>query len=357
MKILFWTDGFWPRIGGAETYAFQFVQGMQARGHECLVLAQKDHPDWKNEEVHQGAQIKRADFDLLLTHKNIRPIHHFLERVAKNFQPDLIFLNTLARGSAFAFLLFRKMFNARVIARVHSPYWDVAPPLVEKLCLSIDRLACVSQWSLNVMHSFFPSIKDKLQLVYNGLPLPSLKPAPLPFSPPVFLLLGRLSLEKGFDTAIHAFSLLKQPAKLLIAGSGPERPFLEHLVDQLGIRHSTQFIGEISSADSFSAINQATALLMPSHFEAFGFGALEAMLMERPVIASNVGGLQEIIAHEETGFFTSPKEPLLWLQQMEKLLQSPVRAVQMGIEGKKRALAHFSLEKNLDQYEELIRVI
>ena len=45
MKILFWTDGFWPRLGGIETQGIEYVAGLQARGHEYLVIAQRDQPD------------------------------------------------------------------------------------------------------------------------------------------------------------------------------------------------------------------------------------------------------------------------------------------------------------------------
>lgn len=357
MKILFWADGFWPRIGGAETYAFRFVQGMQKRGHPCLVLAQRDDPSWEGSETHKGISIERFDFDALIEKrdlKNIGSIKGSLERILREFQPDVIFLNTLARGSALGFLFFRKMFRVPVIASVHTPYWDAMPPLVKEICFSVDRICCVSNWVYSVMEKFLPSCKEKLRLVYYGLPIPELAPTPLPFSPPVILLLGRLSSEKGFDTAIEAFSLLQRngsDAELLIIGSGPERPYLEHLA----LRGATQFAGEISIEAASSGINRATFVVMPSHFEAFGLVALESMQMQRPVIASAVGGLKEVIAGRETGLLVPPQDPLALYQAMEELLKQPKRAIEMGIQGRRRAMEKFSIEENLNQYEDLLQ--
>lgn len=361
MKILFWADGFWPRIGGAETYGLQFVEGMQKRGHLCRVLTQKDDSNWKEFETYRNISIQRLDFDALLQKrdlKNIRRIQECLARIAEEFQPDMIYLNTLARGSALAFLLFRKLFRIPVIARVHSPYWETLPVLVKQICSSLDQICCVSNWVLNVMETFLPSCKEKLKLVYNGLPMPILEPTPLPFSPPIVLLLGRLSFEKGFDTAIQAFALLKKTgfdAQLLIAGEGTDRPFLEQLVDQLGLREMTQFTGAVQVGGAAFLINRATLVVMPSHFEAFGFVAVEAMQMQRPVIASDVGGLREIVSHQETGLLVPPRDPWALCRAMEEVLGQPTKAVEMGIRGRKRAMEHYSLEENLDRYEELFK--
>ncbi len=353
MKILFWADGFWPRIGGAETFGLRFVEGMQKRGHECLVLAQQHEPHGKR----SGIAIHRFDFDAFLEKrdlKGIRKIQEGLEEIAREFQPDIIFLNTLARGSALVFLLFRHLFHAPFIARAHSPYWNAVPARVVELCHAASQVCCVSNWVLNTMG---PGIHN-LKLIYNGLPMPQLLPTPLPFSPPILLLLGRLSIEKGFDTAIEAFSLLKKGgsnARLLIAGEGNERPFLEHLAGKLQV--AIEFTSAVSTEEVASVINQATLVVMPSHFEAFGFVAIEAMQMGRPVIASDVGGLREIVVHGETGLLVPPQNPEALYLAIQSLLELPTQVLQMGVKGRERAMEKFSLEANLNAYEECMEAI
>ena len=357
MRILFWADGFWPRIGGAETFGLRLVEALQKRGHQCQVLAQKDHPDWKEEEIYRGIPIHRVDFDPILDRNNLKKIgsiRESLQSIQYQFKPDLIYLNTLARGSALSFILFQSLFSVPTVAGIHSPYWESIPPLVKKLCLSLDSLCCVSDWVLQTMERFLPEYREKLERVYNGLPTPNINPTKLPFDPPKILLLGRLSYEKGFDTAIEAFSLLRKnnpTAQLLIAGEGPERPYLNELVKKFDLKDSAQFTGEISVEKIYSIINLATFVVVPSHFEAFGLVALESMFMKRPVIASDIGGLREIIIQNITGLLVPAKDPLAFQKAMETLLEEPQKTIEMGIEGRKRALTTFSLEENLNRYE------
>ena len=363
MKILFWTDGFWPRLGGQETQSLHFVCGMKERGHSFTILAQKDRGEVK-EEVHQDFQIQRFDFDAIVKNqelKNIHPIKAHLEWIAEKFQPDIIYLNTLSNGSSFLFLLFRKMFRIPVIATVHAPYyWDEIPHLVRRICSQIDQICCASKWGLSIMEKLLPEYKNKMSLIYYGLSPPKLEPAPLPFSPPTVLLLGRLSSEKGFEIGIEAFSLLKKSgsnARLLIAGEGDERPFLESLVDQFDLRSRTQFTGRILRHDEnvYSVINQSTFVVMPSHFEAFGLVALESMQMGRPVIASEVGGLPEIVLENERGFLVPPQNPAAFFLAMKKLLDHPNDTIEMGIRARRWATSNFLLKEHLDQYERLFQ--
>lgn len=362
MNILFWTDGFAPRIGGVETQGLQFVCGMKERGHACMVLAQKDHGKFQDEKSYQGVQIKRFDFNAILERRDLKkivPIKAWLQQVLEEFQPDVIYLNTLANGSAFLFLLFRKMFQVPVAATVHAPYfWEGIPPLVEQICSQVDWICCASDWGRSVMEQVLPKQREKMKTIYYGILPPKIEPAPLPFAPPAVLLLGRLSSEKGFEIGIEAFSLLKKSgskAQLIIAGEGDERPFLEHLVDLFHLRACTRFTGKIPrhTEDVYSLINQSSCVAMPSNFEAFGLVALEAMRMKRPVIASNVGGLPELVADGERGFLVPPKDPTAFFHAMKKLLDDPQATIEMGSQAERWANQRFLLEENLDQYERL----
>jgi len=360
MKILFWCDGFWPRVGGVETFALRFAMGLQERGHSCLILAQKDHPSWKEDEIYEGVTIKRFDFNAIVERrelKYIRPIEQCLERIAKEFAPDAIFLNTYFGGSAFLFLLFRKLFPAPVISIIQSYFnWDQPPAAFKQIFSQVDQVCCISHSVLQTMEKDLPPMKNPPKVIYYGLPMPEIPPAPLPLSPPVILLLGRLCPEKGFDTAVEAFSSLKETgsnAQLLIAGEGPERPRLEQLVGALHLRSSTQFMGKARIEEVPSIINRATLVAMPSHFEPFGLVALEAMQLGRPVIASCIGGLSEVVSDRVTGLLVPPQDSAALLKAMQDLLDHPEKAIEMGIQGRKRAIEQFSFEENLNQYEEV----
>lgn len=360
MKILFWTDGFWPRSGGIETQALQFVEELQKRGHRCEVLAQKDWPSWKEDEIYKGISIKRFAFNTIIAKQDIakiRLIKVYLERIIEGFQPDILHLNLPIGWGAFVFLLFGSLFQMPIVLTCHYPFTqdERSALLIQKFFSTVDQICCVSKWVLEEMEKLAHKTKNPLRLIYNGLSMPEIVYSLLPFSPPVLLLLGRLSTEKGFDTGIEAFSLLKQSgsnARLIIAGEGASRSSLQSLVDRLGLGGSVQFTGGLARDDVHSLINRATLVVMPSHVESFGLVALEAMQMQRPVIASAVGGLREIISDGKTGFLIPPRDAISLFQAIERLLKQPEKTVQMGIEGRKRAM-DFTLDRNVGQYENL----
>jgi glycosyltransferase involved in cell wall biosynthesis len=137
----------------------------------------------------------------------------------------------------------------------------------------------------------------------------------------------------------------------MIVGDGPERSSLERLVEQLELKDAIQFTGEFSREEALHCVNRATLVIVPSYFEPFGLVALEAMQMKRPVIASRIGGLQEVIVDGETGILVPSREPVAFYHAIDALISDPNKAVWMGLNGYKRALSQFSLERNVAGYE------
>lgn len=361
MKILFWTDGFWPRIGGIETQALQFVEGMQKKGHQFLVLAQRDHPSWKEDEVYKGMTLKRFDFEFLLKN-HLHLIREYFEWITRDFQPDVIHLNLCDGWAAFAFILFKSLFLSPVVLTIHAPiyYHNKMSALLLKVASTVHQIACVSYWVLDEIKKNIPESTHKLRVIYNGLAMPHRVPSPLLFSPATLLLLGRFTSEKGFDTAITAFSLLKKrgsSARLLIAGEGCERSSLENQVEALGLRAWCQFTGALSREEVPLMINQATLVVVPSYFETFGLVALEAMQMRRPVIASAVGGLKEVVLDGKTGLLVPPRDPMALCDAIEALLEHPEKAIKIAQEAYEQSLKKFTLQQNLSQYESLYQEI
>ena len=363
MRVLFWTDGFPPRLGGIETQSFVFIKAMQQRGHEYRVVAQQDHPSWKLEEHYQDIPVRRFDFNAVLKKQELKTVvsvKNYIEQVIKEFQPDVIHLNASVGGSAFVFLLMMNLFNVPIILTAYSPYLleGKFSPIIEKIISKVDRVCCISNWVLNEMKQYLPLFQEKFRLVYCGLSMPEVSPLPLSFSDPILLVLGRLSKEKGFDVAIKAFSLLKKQgssARLLIAGGGVERPELEKLVVDLGLSSSVTFKGVLTQEQALSVFNQATIVIVPSIIESFGLVILEAMQMQRPVIASRVEGIPEVVVDGETGILVPMRDPHSLCNAIEDILRAPDKGIHMGINGRSRAEKAFSLHSYVLQYEELYK--
>jgi starch synthase len=93
---------------------------------------------------------------------------------------------------------------------------------------------------------------------------------------------------------------------------------------------------------------------VPSILESFGLVILESMQLQRPVIASAVQGVSEVIADGKTGLLVPGQDPSALCRAIQTLLSQPERAIQMGLEGRKRAMG-FTIDRNADQYEDLYR--
>jgi glycosyltransferase involved in cell wall biosynthesis len=102
-------------------------------------------------------------------------------------------------------------------------------------------------------------------------------------------------------------------------------------------------------------INDATMVLMPSRQDSFPLAALEAAGMARPVVATRVGGLPEIVLHQETGLLADPENSAGLADAICFLIDNPAAAIRMGTAGRKRVETVFSWQKHADAYDTLYR--
>jgi glycogen(starch) synthase len=204
-----------------------------------------------------------------------------------------------------------------------------------------------------------PEITSRSCVIYNGLRGPSVALAPLPTDPPVVLCLGRIVRDKGFDLAVEALAVVARripAARLLIAGDGPERPALERQAQELGIADAVRFAGWVSPEAVPALINEAALVVMPSRWEeAFGLVALQAAQMGRPVVATRVGGLPEVVLHGETGLVVGKEDGAALAEAILFLLEHPDEAARLGEAARRRAADAFSMDRYLDQHDALYR--
>ncbi len=141
----------------------------------------------------------------------------------------------------------------------------------------------------------------------------------------------------------------KVPAKLLLVGQGPERLFVQQLVKELRLTEHVHFLGEQDYLESL--LSCADLFVLPSEQESFGLVALEAMACEVPVVGTSIGGLPEVVMHEESGFLF----PVGEIQQMADaaidLLLDPQKLARFRQNARSWAVEHFDSEKIIPQYE------
>lgn len=182
--------------------------------------------------------------------------------------------------------------------------------------------------------------------------------------PPLLLAAGHLVRKKGFDTLINAVGELKRrtiPVRLRILGDGPERPLLEKLTREQGIRDRVEFLGYYQHQDLAKHLSEACVFVQPSRVTETGQRdgipsvIVEAWLSRTPVIASLVGGMPEVVMDEETGLVFPSDDSGALADTIVRLVGSPDLQRRLSDAGHDVATSLFSSRTNVLSLLEGIR--
>jgi glycosyltransferase involved in cell wall biosynthesis len=180
-------------------------------------------------------------------------------------------------------------------------------------------------------------------------------------SPPTVGFAGRLIREKGVDVLLRAFATVAAripEARLLLAGAGPEREYLEGLIASRQLSSSISLLGHLTPLELERSLAPAWVQAVPSRWEEpFGLVAVEAMMRGTAVVASASGGLLEIVRHGESGLLVPPSDPAALAEALSLLLQDRSLAERMGRSGREVALTQFSLASSADRFVQLYRAL
>ncbi len=177
--------------------------------------------------------------------------------------------------------------------------------------------------------------------------------------PAVLLHASNFRPVKRVGDAVRALAEVRRTraAVLVLVGDGPERAGAEVLATSLGVRDAVAFAGERRSLGDLFA--HADLFLLPSEQESFGLAALESLASGVPVVASDVGGVPEVVTHGETGWLVPAADPRAMAAAVLRLLSDPARRAAMGRAARAAALARFQpgpLVRRLeDLYAEVLR--
>jgi glycosyltransferase involved in cell wall biosynthesis len=360
MRILFWSAGFWPTMGGVEVLAAKLLPALQGRGHKFIVVAPKCYSNLTDHEQYNGIPVYRLPFRNSFTENTIDYVIDIRREVLKlkqDFQPDLVHINAVSRGDFFHFTT-NNAYRVPSLVTLHGQWEKEIEPVVGHTLRSADWIAGCSGAILDRARQLVPEITPRSSIVYNAVEAPPISPEPLPFGAPRIVCLGRLAPEKGIDLALAAFATIvtRFPhARLIIAGDGRLKYALQRQAADCGIAHAVDFIGWVAPKAVPSLLNASTVLLMPSRQDSMPLVALETASMARPIVATNVGGLPEVVAHRETGLLVEKEDIPALADAVSYLLDHPEVAVSMGQAARRRAQTIFSWEQHVDAYDALYR--
>ena len=238
--------------------------------------------------------------------------------------------------------------------------WYVGPPLRWTLSHANALTAITEDCRQHALRAGAPD--RSIRLIFNGTDLRRFSPAPNGtgvdprFGPQMIFACRQLFPRKGIRFLVEAVARLKPrfpELKLVLAGDGFERPALVKLAEKLGIGDDVTFLGWVPNVTLPQYYRAAAISVIPSLEEGFGIPAAEAMGCEVPVVASDAGGLPEVVEHGVTGLVVPRGDTPALAEAIGSLLEDPERRRRMGIAGRERALRLFDWDRSAEQFERL----
>jgi glycogen(starch) synthase len=362
-RILYWSELFWPAIGGIETFGAAVLPKLVERGYQVDVLSGDYDGSQPAFEVMRGVRIHRLPLRAAIAANDPGTILDAIaevRRLKREVAADVLHLN-FSGPMVFFHLRTAGAYPAPMFTHFHNTLDRLRPSgsVIAEIFARSDWFVANSRMVQDDILLAAPAIADRTSIIYCGVEPSPFPTAVEPAGRPVLLFVGRLIHDKGADLALEAFARLRDrfpDARLLVAGDGEERSALEALAGALGISGAVEFLGWVRPAEMPSLMRRSTLLLMPSRWrEPFGLVAVEAALQCRPVIGTTGGGLEEIIVDGVTGRLIPRDDGAALADAATELLSGRLALTAMGTRARDHATRLFGLDASADGLDRLYR--
>jgi len=333
-------------VGGSERHLLTLLPALADRGAEPVFVGLDDSA-WDPEPFYRELSVPcvrlRAPRDLdpkLLVS---------LRRALRRLEPDVVHTH-LVHADLYGALAAR----APVVSTKHNDdrFRTGSFRYIERvLARRASRVIAITQALARFTVEQVGLPAEKVEVIHYGLDEPPQAwgenpPALLPEGARVLLAVCRLVEQKGVDVAVRALAAVRHEhpeAVLVVLGDGPERAALERVAADLDVAEAVFLPGRVGDVAAW--LRRAELVVHPVRWEGFGLALLEAMLAERPAVASAVSSVPEIVVDGETGLLVPPNDPTALAAAIARLLSDRVLAERLGSAGLARARSEFSVER------------
>ena len=397
MKILM-VNKFHYLKGGSEKYYFEFAELLKEKGHEVAFFSMENekniHTNNKEYFVPQvdlNSNNKLKALDIIYSKTNKKKMEEALEE----FNPDIVHLNNFQRQLSASIIEPIKKRNIPIVFTAHDieaicpnktmldkennicekclkgKYYNC----IKKTCIKNSKLKSIlgaieTQYYRNkkiytqkIDYIITPSEFYRKKFIEDGINPEKIKAIHNFIDTENYefknedegyaLYFGRISIEKGVINLINAFAKT-QKGKLYIAGEGPEKETIENLIKENKIEDRVKMLGFLNKEQVFDAIRKCSFTVLPSIWrDNCPYSVLETMAIGKPVIGSNMGGIPELVKHEETGLVFDSSNIDELTEKMDILFNNPEIVQKYGKKAKELANKIYTKDY---YYNEVIKI-
>ena len=353
------------KIGGAERVIADISEGLGRKDFEVSVWCITDGGEIAEELKENGVEVK-----ILGIHSYYNPFKILkLSRLLRKAKPDIVhthgyFASVIGRIAA-------KIAGVLVIINhVHSTYWDYKKRnfRMEKLLSRFThKIICCSKAVEDFVSSQDVIKPEKTLVIYNGVAesrFSSSKNASsvkaqlgIDSGDRVVGTVSSLAPHKGHEYLFQAAPLVLRAsahAKFLIVGDGILQDKLKEQVKDLSLSSAVIFTG--TRKDIPEILSAVDVFVLPSSSrEGLGISIIEAMAAEKPVVATDIGGIPEVVQNGETGLLVPPRDPEALAHAVIDLFQNPGKAEEMGRQGRIKFKQELTNKRMLREVENLYK--
>lgn len=336
------------------------ADAMVAKGHHALII----YLVGQATVLPSSPEVKVVGLSLSSARQAFRALLE-LRTLLIDFRPDVVHSH-MVHANILARLVRLVTPIPRLICTAHNT--DEGGRLRMLAYRLTDRLADIStNVSEEAVQAFIKSkavARGRMQTVHNGIPTAIFRfdahgrerirqELGTPPDTQVILAVGRLEEQKDYANLLHAVAQMEREKSgfvLWIAGDGPLRQKLLELADTLGVSHRIRFLGV--RLDVPKLMSAADVFVLPSAWEGFGLVVAEAMACERVVVATDCGGVREVVG--DTGYLVPTRNPQALAAALTKAMAlPPSEKSRLGRLARQRVETHYSLDQAVEKWASL----
>ena len=349
MRVVMLSNSFPPQVGGIQEHVSNLAQTLARQGHQLKIVTVRRNKSERVRDTFAGLDVTRVpqlNLPKTLTTQYLAITTALLIAMRLRGQADVVhyhtfwpdaftafvvnkFVPTIYTAHESRFLLMAEQPRSRRWLKLAlRPFQGILAPSTELLEVT-RQLGVSSEKSAFIANAvdaskFRPGLNGETVRARYGVPLDHC----------LILCPRRLVPKNGLEFLIESLPSIRRSSRavsVLIAGDGPERERLEARVRELGLQDSVIFAGSQDNNDLPEFYGAADIVAIPSLKEATSIAGLEAMASACAVVATNVGGLPEIIEDGVSGLLVSPRDPEALAQAITRLIETPGLRIKVSI--------------------------